>query len=152
APLLSKLALSWLTCKPWQIGREKADAPTFLAQHVRAVSERVESGIALPLCSTPTHAGGWIERDTFRKRFAVYQKTDQFDIALAALRAGDAPVPSWLTTYNCDAPLIRWIATLAPFHRDRWFQIGATVIGHNLDWWYAAWQNQAYFGALFDPD
>lgn len=49
-----------------------------------------------------------------------------------------------------DEALIRYGATLLPSDLSAFFAEGARMIGGNLDWWEAQWQNKAYLEPLLD--
>jgi hypothetical protein len=55
------------------------------------------------------------------------------------------------TFAGSDEGIIRYSATLLPSDPAAYFAEGARVVGNNLDWWEAQWQNRAYLDLLLDP-
>ena len=152
ANLLSALGLAWLAETPWMIGHDGENPGTFLTQRVQALAERALKGSAQPLFSSPTHSGGWIDAGEAEARSPLRETTDEFDLTLGKLRAGEIPTPVWLAKKLDDEHLIRWTATFTPTRRADWFEAGASAIAANLDWWEARWWNRAFFDPLFEPD
>jgi hypothetical protein len=46
---------------------------------------------------------------------------------------------------------LRWEATIWPAWRESWSAMATVVIGRNVDWWSAQWQNRAYLEPFLDP-
>ncbi len=61
-----------------------------MAMRMSHIHKRLKNGIFLPLLSTPTHFGGWINPAQFLEREKLWNETkstpDQFDLLLAVLR------------------------------------------------------------------
>jgi hypothetical protein len=57
----------------------------------------------------------------------------------------------WWSFAGVDAGAIRYLATLLPSDLQGFFAEGAQMVGGNIDWWEAQWQNQAYLEPLLDP-
>ncbi|MCC2668283.1 MAG: hypothetical protein K0Q72_754 [Armatimonadetes bacterium] len=56
------------------------------------------------------------------------------------------------TEYDTDLNTRRWLAQLWPWGREAWFAEGAGLIGNNLDWWEAEWDNRVFLETLLEPD
>lgn len=50
-----------------------------------------------------------------------------------------------------DEAIVLYSATLLPSAPEAFFAEGAQLVGTNLDWWEAQWQNRAYLNLLLDP-
>jgi hypothetical protein len=57
----------------------------------------------------------------------------------------------WWSFAGVDAGAIRYLATLLPSDLQGFFAEGAQMMGGNIDWWEAQWQNRAYLEPLLDP-
>jgi hypothetical protein len=57
----------------------------------------------------------------------------------------------WWSFAGVDAGAIRYLATLLPSDLQGFFAEGAQMVGGNIDWWEAQWQNRAYLEPLLDP-
>ena len=57
----------------------------------------------------------------------------------------------WWSFAGDDAGAIRYLATLLPSDLQAFFAEGARMMGGNIDWWEAQWQNRAYLEPLLDP-
>ena len=57
----------------------------------------------------------------------------------------------WWSFVGIDAGAIRYLATLLPSDLQAFFAEGARMMGGNIDWWEAQWQNRAYLEPLLDP-
>ena len=57
----------------------------------------------------------------------------------------------WASFAGDDAGAIRYLATLLPSDLQAFFAEGARMMGGNIDWWEAQWQNRAYLEPLLDP-
>jgi hypothetical protein len=152
ASLLARLSLAWIDKADPAIRLDGETAESFLAKRVNSVAARMREGIAQPLLSAPTHAGGWIDPQLLKQRLAASaQPHDPLDLELAQLRAG-GEYPVWLKKPLHEIHMIRWAATILPGQREEWFNTGARVLELNLDWWQALWGNKTYLESLFDPD
>ncbi len=56
----------------------------------------------------------------------------------------------WRSFAGVDAGAIRYLATLLPSDLQAFFAEGARMMGGNIDWWEAQWQNRAYLEPLLD--
>jgi hypothetical protein len=82
-----------------QYRRERENAWTMigglLAARTLEVSERAASQIARPLLSTPTHEGGWLDRETLVERAQrtgrIFNRAGQADYAVAGFRTLAGP-------------------------------------------------------------
>ena len=75
---------------------------------------------------------------------------------LAVMRhpPGEAKKRPWYSRWTfagIDEGTILYAATLLPSSPEAFFAEGARVIGNNLDWWEAEWQNRAYLNLLLEP-
>jgi hypothetical protein len=57
----------------------------------------------------------------------------------------------WRSFAGVDAGAICYSATLLPSDLQAFFAEGARMMGGNIDWWEAQWQNRAYLEPLLDP-
>ncbi len=57
----------------------------------------------------------------------------------------------WWSFAGVDAGAIHYLATLLPSDLQGFFAEGAQMVGGNIDWWEAQWQNRAYLEPLLDP-
>ena len=150
--LIAGLVLCWISKEPWQNRLKTEGAPEFLQKRCEALAARVVDGCNRPLRSAPTHSGGWIEGSAWNLRQSTFAPTDPCDDALAAVRAGQSACPEWLQERIRQPDFIPWVSTLAPAHRQVWFELGRREIADNLDWWEAHWQNKQYLEALLEQD
>lgn len=91
-----------------------------------------------------------------------YQDCGKEHIAFRVTLGVDPPVPDdacpeiptvlFYEDHEADANALRWLATVWPGGREAWLAKGAWMIGANLDWWEAEWENRVYLEALLDPD
>jgi hypothetical protein len=78
------------------------------------------------------------------------------DTAQIAVARHAPPLPDGHNFYRgwsfggIDEALVRYGATLLPSDLGAFFAEGARMIGGNLDWWEAQWQNKAYLEPLLD--
>jgi hypothetical protein len=80
--------------------------------------------------------------------------SDLADELLAVRRhpPADAPTRRYYTWNfaGIDEGMVRYAATLVPSSMEAFFAEGARMLGNNLDWFEAQWQNKAYLDALLD--
>jgi hypothetical protein len=57
----------------------------------------------------------------------------------------------WWSSAGVDAGAIHYVATLLPSDLQGFFAEGARMVGGNIDWWEAQWQNRAYLEPLLEP-
>jgi len=94
---LAQLIVSWLGNKNYldakvrESGEHSAIEPVgFLLRRLSALADQVVAFRSLPLLSTPTHRGGWIEPEVLVERWCAWQaagvEPDRHDKVLALLR------------------------------------------------------------------
>jgi len=96
-----------------------------------------------------------VDRRIFKdqgKEYVSVRVTLKVDPPVPRTTRPEIPTPLFYVDKEIEIGTLRWLATIWPEGRHAWLAKGAWMIGENLDWWEAHWENRVYLEALLEPD